>query len=147
MVTVTVRTMPWSRVLLVVVLANYLAQIVYYLDLYYPRPMAISGTALLGLTLVWFLAGYVGTRRGWWMGHLILLTYLLAMVGFYVANIYGQIVHGYGLLWHFQHHDLPVRMVFAVGYLNMVVGAVAIIALLIHSTPSRRGGSASSQVR
>jgi hypothetical protein len=120
--------------LLVVVLANYLAQIVYYLDLYYPRPLAIPGTVLLGLTLMWFLAGYVVARRGWWMGRLVLLTYLLAMVGFYVANAYGLLVHGYGLLWHFQHHDLPVRMVFAVGYLNMFVGAVALIALLIHHT-------------
>ncbi len=146
MVTVTVRKIPWSRVLLVVVLANYLAQIVYYLDLYYPQPMATAGTVLLGLTLLWFLAGYLGTRRGWWMGRLILLTYLLAMVGFYVANTYGQLVHGYSLLWHFQRHDLPVRIVFAVGYLNMFVGAVAIIALLIHSTPSRRIGSTSSQI-
>jgi len=142
MVPVAVRTIPWSRVLLVVVVANYLAQIVYYLDLYYPQPMAISGTALLGLTLVWFLAGYVGTRRDWWMGRLLLLTYLLAMVGFYVANTYGLVVHGYGLLWHFQHHDFPVRMVFAMGYLNMFVGAVALIALLIHHTTSSSTSSA-----
>jgi hypothetical protein len=137
MVSVAARTVAWSRVLLVVVLANYLAQIVYYLDLYYPQPIAISGTALLGLTLVWFLAGYVAAQRGWWMGRLLLLTYLLAMVGFYVANMYGSLVHGYGPLWHLQHHDLPVRMVFAVGYLNLCVGAVAILALLIqHSTSS-----------
>ena len=142
MVPVAVRPFPWSRVLLVVVLANYLAQIVYYLDLYYPQPMAIPGMALLVLTLVWFLAGYVGAERGWWMGRLLLLTYLLAMVGFYVANTYGLLVHGYGLLWHFQHHDLPVRMVFAVGDLNMVVGAVAILALLIHHTPSSSPSSA-----
>jgi hypothetical protein len=135
-VTVAVRTIPWLRVLLVVVLANYLAQIVYYLDLYYPQPLAIPGTVLQGLTLVWFLVGYVGARRGWWMGRLVLLTHLLAMVGFYVANTYGLLVHGYGLLWHLQHHDLPVRIVFAVGYLNMIVGAVALIALLIHLTTS-----------
>jgi hypothetical protein len=126
MATVAVRTIPWSRVLLVVALANYLAQVVYYLDLYYPQPMAFPGTALLVLTLVWFLAGYVGARRGWWMGRLLLLTYLLAMVGFYVANTSELLVHGYGLLWHFQHHDLPVRIVFAVGYLNMFVGAVVV---------------------
>ena len=137
MLTVAVHKIPWLRVLLVVALANYLAQIVYYLDLYYPQPMAIPGMALLSLTLVWFLAGYVGTRRGWWMGRLILLTYLLAMVGFYVVNTYGLLIHGYGLLWHFQRHDLPVRMVFAVGYLNMFVGALAVIALLIHRNPSR----------
>ena len=136
MVPVAVRTIPWSRVLLVVVVANYLAQIVYYLDLYYPQPPAIFGTALLGLTLVWFLAGYVGARRGQWMGRVLLLTYLLAMVGFYVANTYKLLIHGYGLLWHFQQHDLPVRIVFALGYLNMFVGAVALIALLIHSTTS-----------
>ncbi len=98
--------------------------------------------ALLGLTLVWFLAGYVGTRCSWWMGRLLLLTYLLAMVGFYVAGTYGLLVHGYGLLWHLQHHDLPVRMVFAVGYLNMVVGAVALLALLIHHTTSSSTPSA-----
>ena len=139
---VTEPAIPWSRVLLVVVLANYLAQIVYYLDLHYPQPPAMPGTVLLGLTLVWFLAGYVGTRRGWWMGRLLLLTYLLAMVGFYVAGAYGLLVHGYGLLWHLQHHDLPVRMVFAVGYLNMVVGAVALLALLIHHTTSSSTPSA-----
>jgi hypothetical protein len=129
--------------LLVVVLANYLAQIVYYLDLYYPRPPAVSGTALLGLTLVWFLVGYVGARRGWWMGRIILLAYLLSMVGFYVANTSELLVHGYGLLWHLQHHDLPVRMVFSVGYLNMLVGALAVLALpTLHTTSSSTSSAA-----
>ena len=127
---VTEREISWSRVLLVMVLANYLAQIVYYLDLYYPQPPAMLGTALLCLTLLWFLAGYVGAQRGWWLGRLLLLSYLLAMVSFYVVGTYGLVVHGYGLLWHLQHHDLPVRMVFALGYLNLVVGAVALLALL-----------------
>ncbi len=136
------RKIPWLHVLLVVVLANYLAQLVYYLDLYYPQPPAIPGAALLVLTFVWFLAGYLGARRGWWMGRLLLLTFLLAMVGFYVTSPFGLLIHGYGLLWHFQHHDLPVRMVFAVRYLNMFVGAVALIAQLIYHTPSSSTASA-----
>ena len=136
------RKIPWLHVLLVVVLANYLAQLVYYLDLYYPQPLAIPGTALLVLTFVWFLAGYVGARRGWWMGRLLLLTFLLAMVGFHVTSPSGLLIHGYGLLWRFQHHNLPVRMVFSVRYLNMFVGAVALIAQLIYHTPSSSTASA-----
>lgn len=129
---------PAMRLLLVVVLANYAAQVVYYLRLYYPAPPAL-GTISLALTLMWFLAGYLGTQRDWRLGLPLLVTYLLTMVGFYLYNTIEMLAHGYGVLWHFQHHDLPVRVVFAIGDLNLIVGIVALAALLMRrGVPTER---------
>jgi len=82
------------RVVLAVVLANYLAQIPYYLYLYYfptGAPPRLTGTLLLGLTLAWFLAGYVGLTRGSRAGYWLLLAFLATEVGFYSWNMLIQV--------------------------------------------------------
>ena len=59
-------TTPSLRILWWVTIANYLAQIPYYLyNYYFPYHVAptLSAMVLLGLTLVWFLTGYYGVQR------------------------------------------------------------------------------------
>jgi hypothetical protein len=110
---------------LVVVGANYLAQIPYYLHLYYFPHGALpsaSGSALLGLTLVWFLVGYAQLVRGSVKGYWLLLSFLVTEVFFYAHNIFTQVTHGYPPFFHLQNHDPILFTVFAIGYLNMLMG-------------------------
>lgn len=121
--------------LLAVVGANYLAQIPYYLHLYYlPHGLApsASGVALLGATCAWFLVGYIGLARGREAGYWLLLAFLLTEVGFYAHGILIRVSNGAPAFQNMQTHDPLLLIVFGIGYLNMVMGAFFIFALLRH---------------
>jgi hypothetical protein len=125
------RLFVWG--LLTVVSLNYLAQVVYYLHLYYwPHRLAPNwtGTGLLSATLVWFLAGYILFLRHRPMGRWLLLSFLAAEVAFYVNNLAVQASAGYGLFYHLRAKDPALLAVFLVGYINLVVGALSIGYLL-----------------
>jgi hypothetical protein len=118
----------------VVVGASYLAQIPYYLYLYYLPHRTLPpliGTSLLVASFVWFLLGWMllarrGSRAGYWL----LLRFLLAEVGFYLANMVNQVTHGFAPFFHLQNRDRLLFTVFAIGYLNMVCGLVFILWLV-----------------
>jgi hypothetical protein len=120
--------------ILAVVGANYLAQIPYYLYLYYLPHRALPplfGTTLLVATFVWFLLGWTllawrGSPVGFWL----LLTFLLAEVGFYLFNMLNQVAHGFAPFFHLQNRDPLLFTVFGIGYLNMVGGFGFLIFLV-----------------
>lgn len=122
------------RLMLWVVLVNYLAQIPYYLRVYYfphGAPPSLSGTALLTLTLVWFLAGYLGIDRGWIWAYWLLLAYFATVVTFYLWNMLTQVMHGYPpFLYVWGARDPTLFAVFAIGYLNMLAGVYFLYVLL-----------------
>jgi len=121
--------------LLAVVGANYLAQIPYYLHLYYlPHGLlpSASGVALLGFTCVWFLAGYIGLARGCVAGYWLLLAFLLVEVSFYLRGILIRVTNGYPAFQNMLTHDPILRVVFGIGYLNMVAGACFIVYMARH---------------
>ncbi|MEO7002918.1 MAG: hypothetical protein ABI068_13955 [Ktedonobacterales bacterium] len=142
------RTFLW--VVFGVVIANYLAQIPYYLHLYYfPHhvPPSLSGSLLLGATLVWFLAGWLLLARGERLlraGYWLLLSFLLVEVVFYARNMLTQVTHGYPPFMHLQARDPVLWVVFAIGYLNMICGVYFLCHLvrysssLVASHPQRR---------
>jgi hypothetical protein len=120
--------------ILAVVGANYLAQIPYYLYLYYLPHRALPplfGTTLLVATFVWFLLGWtLLARRGSPVGFWLLLTFLLAEVGFYLFNTLNQVAHGFAPFFHLQNRDPLLFTVFGIGYLNMVGGFGFLIFLV-----------------
>ncbi len=121
--------------ILVVVGANYLAQIPYYLYLYFLPHRALPplfGTSLLAATFVWFLVGWLLlARRGSWAGYWLLLTFLLAEFIFYFLNMANQVAHGFAPFFHLQNRDPLLFTVFAIGYLNMVCAFEFIIFLVL----------------
>ncbi len=113
----------WS--VLIIVGANYLAQIPYYLRVYYfPHHVApsFSGTLLLGCTLVWFLVGYARLLSGSAKGYWLLISFLVTEVFFYAYNMVNQVMHGLPPFLHMDVHDPILFVVFGIGYLNLVVG-------------------------
>ena len=132
------RNATWRRAslwtLFGVVIANYLAQIAYYLRLYYiphHAPPALAGSLALAATLAWFLAGFALLLRGRPAGYWLTLSYLAAETTFYVANMLNQMAHGFAPFFHLANPDPVLWTVFAVGYLNMLAGAAGVIALLV----------------
>ena len=121
-----------------VVVANYLAQIPYYLHLYYfphHAPPALFGSVALGATLLWFLAGWGLLMRGGRLtlpGYLLLLSFLLVEVGFYAGNMLNQVMHGFAPFFHLQERDPVLWVVFAIGYLNLLCGVYFLYHLVRH---------------
>lgn len=118
-----------------VVLANYLAQIPYYLDVYYfphHAAPATAGSLMLLATLVWFLFGYVLLVRGSRIGYWVLLSFLAVEVSFYAYNMVNQVMHGYAPFFHLQARDAILFVVFAIGYLNLIAGICFLYILIRH---------------
>lgn len=116
------------QILLFVTLANYAAQIPYYLyNYYFPYNVApsIRGVFLLGLTLIWFLAGYIGYRRGKKWGKLLLVSFLLVEALFYL----GSVASG-AFFFQLQEPRLVIRIVFLIGYVSAGVSAYFVYKLL-----------------
>ena len=112
-------------VLFWVVILNYLAQIPYYVHQYYrPRHLAPnwSGTALLVLTLVWFLLGYFRYIQAKRYGFGILLSFLIVQVLFYGHAILFSLA-GQGAIAQLGTHSPFLFVIFSIGYLNFFVAA------------------------
>lgn len=101
-----------------VTIANYIAQVPYYLHNYYfpyhilPTPSSI---VLLGLTLLWFLAGYIGIVKDRKYGYPALLSFLLVETLFY----FHSLVFG-AFFFQMQNPNPIIKIVFIVGYISGV---------------------------
>lgn len=129
------RHTPFLWLTLAVVGVNYLAQLPYYLHLYYFPHGALPsarGVFLLSLTLLWFVAGYVGLAHGRAVGYWLLLTFLLTEVAFYAHGIFIRVTNGYPAFQNMQTHDTLLLIVFGIGYLNMLMGVYFLYYLLRH---------------
>ncbi len=112
------------------VVANYAAQVPYALHLYGTR-YDRAGVAVLALTLVWFLAGFLLLVRRSPLGYPLTLSFLVVDFGFYLFNIVNSSVHGFGPLYHLSRLGDPVLWtVFLVGYVNFVAAGYLIWRLL-----------------
>lgn len=135
---------------LLVVGANYLAQVPYYLDVYYwphhvaPNP---AGTLLLGATCAWFLVGYILLARGIRAGYWLCLSFLVVEVGFYLYNMLNQVAHGYPPFLHLIARDAILTVVFDIGYLNMLCGIFFLYYLLRHYHALTGSRSAAVSIR
>ena len=126
---------PPLQILLLVTIVNYVAQVPYYLHNYYfPYRLlpTLSSIVLLGLTLAWFLAGYLGHSKGKKWGRYALLSFLVAEALFYFHSIaFGA------FLFQMQNPSLIIRTVFLIGYVSGAVSAYYAYALVRSCTVSR----------
>lgn len=115
-----------------VVIANYLAQVVYALHLY-GTAFSRSGALLLGGTLAWFLIALGLYRAGRRIGFGLFFAYTTAQFLFYFdTEVIGALL-GSGLPYQLgRTQDLIVWLTFLVGDLNFVAAAGLLIYLLRH---------------
>ncbi len=121
-------------ILFLLILANFLAQIPYYLHLYYnPNNLLAQlrgGFLLLIVFAVFLLASFLLFKRtviGYWL----MVMFLAVEFLFYVWNTLGGVLHGYGFLYHLANPDLILRAVFAIGYVNLFVSGYFLCLLLL----------------
>lgn len=141
---VGVGVLLWA--LVVVVLINYAAQVPYYVILYSPRPPSLLGTALLVVTLVWFVAGFLRYRRRLPFGTGLLLGFLAAEVLFYGGLILLALVTGgrAGAGAQLTEPDPRLWAIFAVGYANFAIAVPALIVVVRQAITGGRSGARTS---
>lgn len=116
-----------------IVLANFVAQVPYYLHLYYgpERPFPQLRPALeLGLLFALFVSGCILLARKRTVGYFLLAAFLLLEFTFYVWGTVGSIIHGYGLFFQLRNPDLILRAIFAIGYLNLFAAGYFLVLLI-----------------
>jgi hypothetical protein len=115
-----VRLQVWT--LSGVILANFLAQVIYYLHLYYtpqhPWPELRSSLAM-GSVFALFLVGDALLIRGSKAGYRLMAIFLSLEFLFYLWNTVGAGLRGPGWFFHLSNPDPILWVVFAVGYLNL----------------------------
>ena len=142
-----VRTLV-RRVAVVSVLANYAAQVPYYLHQYWFRghvPPSWPGVALLAVTLAWFLLAYRRYVRGARFGRGLLMAFLATQVIFYAHALALSLLsggHG-GIAAQLTSPSQFLRVIFALGYLNALCAA-ALLVVMARGGPRADLPSASS---
>jgi hypothetical protein len=95
---------------------NYVAQVPYYWHNYYVpygELPSMSSVVLLGITLLWFIVGYVGTVRRSKPGYFILVSFLCVEALFYLHTIaFGA------FLFQLQNSSLLIKAIFVIGYIS-----------------------------
>lgn len=111
-----------------VTLANYVAQVPYFVhnDFSAAHPLpGVRAVGLLGLTLAWFVLGLAGFTRGRRWGLAVLVSFLAAEALFYGATF----ATGTFLLQMHNHSDL-LKVVFVTGYASGAVAAFYACSLI-----------------
>jgi hypothetical protein len=122
-------------VLFLLILANFIAQVPYFLHLYYKPGMNILAEAgpflIMGFVFAVFLAASILLFKRTVAGYWLMLMFLTVEFLFYLWNTIGEVVHGYGLLFHLQNPDLLLKTVFAIGYINLFASGYFLCLLLL----------------
>jgi len=125
-------------ILFLLILANFIAQVPYFLHLYYRPGMNLLAEARPFLTMggvfaVFLVASILLFRRtlaGYWL----MLAFLVVEFLFYLWNTVGEVVHGYGLFFHLQNPDMLLKIVFAIGYINLFAAGYFLCLLLLRKS-------------
>ena len=116
-----------------ILLANFLAQVVYYFHLYY-RPdhlmPDLRSTVLMGSVFALFMAGFVLLITRHRAGYYLTLLFVTMEFLFYLWSNIGSVLHGYGLFFQLSNPDPILWVVFAIGYLNFFASGYFLWLLL-----------------
>jgi hypothetical protein len=122
-------------ILFLLILANFIAQVPYFLHLYYNPDnllaQAKGGLLMLFVFVVFLLASLLLFKRRA-LGYWLMVMFLAVEFLFYVWNTLGEVIHGYGLFFHLNNPDLLLRAVFAIGYVNLFVSGYFLCLLLLN---------------
>ena len=134
------RVQVW--VLFAILLANFVAQVPYFLHLYYspqhPLP-DLRSLLLLGGVLALFLISFSLLLARQAAGYYLLIFYLALEFFFYLLNIVGGALRGFGWFFHLADPDPVLWAVNAVGYLSFFAAGYFLLLLIVRRREFRSG--------
>ena len=130
-------------ILFLLILVNFIAQIPYYLHFYYnPNNLLPSAKGILLMLLILgiflFASILLFTRKV--LGYWLMVIFLTIEFLFYLSNVLVEVIYGAGLLYYLNNPNLLLRVVFAIGYLNLLASGYFLGS---HSAPGKGDASGS----
>ena len=122
------------KILFWITLANFIAQIPYFLHLYCHKISDLLKLLNIPMltVLIFFIIAYIMLfkfkRVGFWLMFAFLLTEFL----FYLFNVVGGAIHGYGLFFHIFDTNIILKVVFIIGYVNFFASGYFLIYLFVN---------------
>ena len=96
-------------ILFLLILANFIAQIPYFLHLYYKPGMnlltQLRPSLIMGFVFAVFLLASILLFKRTVAGYWLMLIFLAVEFLFYLWNTLGEVIHGYGLFFHLNNPD------------------------------------------
>jgi hypothetical protein len=134
------RFLAQARVLFVVILLNFIAQILYFVHLYLGRQswlISLRSFLILGLVCAFFLVASSLLFKGRPLGYPLMLLFLSVEFLFYLSGSIGSAVRGNGLFFQLGNPDPVLRIVFAISYLNLFASGYFLFLLLYRGPHGR----------
>jgi hypothetical protein len=110
------KSIPGLSIILWATCLNYLAQVPYYFhNSYFPYHIfpSISGILLLGMTLAWFLVGYIGFQKKSRFGYPVLVSFLTVEALFYFLSVLSG-----AFIFQLENPSVLLKIIFLIGYIS-----------------------------
>ena len=114
-----------------IILANFIAQIFYFFHLYYNKFSDLKWLSNLPLVLVFalFLTAYILFVKHKKAGYPLMVLFLSMEFLFYLLSTIFSAIQGFGLFFQLFTDDIILRIVFAIGYLNLFASGYFLLLL------------------
>jgi len=124
------------NILSVLILANFIAQVPYAIHLYGAARLTTISPGIIAMYGVFalFLVGYFLFRQKRVFGYWILVVFLALEFLFYLWGFIGSLIHGFSPFFQLFNPDLLLRIVFAIGYINLFASGYFLFLLLSKKT-------------
>ena len=124
-----------AKILFVLILANFLAQIPYFFHLYFRSQsllVSIRSFLIMGAVFAFFLTASFLLFKGKIWGYPLMIIFLTIEFLFYLRGVIAATLHGYGLFFQVFNPDPVLRIIYSVGYLNLFASGYFLLLLLLH---------------
>lgn len=122
-----------TKVLLAVILADFVAQIPYFFHLYY-RVQTLWITArsvlIMGMVFALFILASVLLLKRLRAGYQLMLIFLTIEGRFYLSGAISSTIRGLGPFFQIRNPDLVLRVIYSIGYVNLFASGYFLFLLL-----------------
>ena len=116
------------------ILLDFFIQLLYFYHLYYKNPSSLIshwlGIAVMVIVFLWFIISYQLFLHKNKVGYWILCGFLLIEFIFYAGEFIISLFQGYTPFFQLLNHDWILKVVFAIGYINIFVPGYFLFLLL-----------------
>ncbi len=122
-----------AKVLALLILANFAAQVPYFFHLYYRRQaveITVRSFLIMGAVFAFFATAAILLFKRQRSGYPLMLMFLSVEFLFYLFGEVQSVLRGYGLFFQIHNPDIVLRIIYSIGYLNLFTSGYFLFLLL-----------------
>ena len=118
------------KILFWITVINYIAQVPYSLHQYHSLLPSVRGLILMSITFFVFIFSFYYLYKGSYKGYIGMIVFLSCEFIFYVLNLVGSTIAGYGWFFQLRNPNPLLFTVFLIGYINLFAAGYFLLYLL-----------------